>query len=203
MRVDLFHDRSGWIYRLDYKRLIIIALLARIIFASFYDIYCSATGSNVLLPDSKAYSTRGRYAAYVFGGYDANRFTKNLIPEDREEADIFLDLIASRRKYSTSFFDISNLYTLFIGAVYLLFGHLTIFARFINISLSICGTYFLFLVAKRRFGALTANLFLITALFLPTQFIYSLTLAKDFIPMFVVSLFVLIFDRLEAAWLKN
>jgi hypothetical protein len=37
---------------------------------------------------------------------------------------------------------------------------------------------------------MTSNLFLLVALFLPTQFIYSITLTRGFISVFIVSLLI-------------
>jgi 4-amino-4-deoxy-L-arabinose transferase-like glycosyltransferase len=124
-------------------------------------------------------------------------FTEGMVPEDREGRDIFFH-VAEKQKGQLLPFSESNLFSYIIGLIYFLFGYFPLSVRIFNIFLSIGGTYLLFKIAKRRFGALTANLFLLIALFLPTQTIYSVTMSKDFVRMFVICLILW-----GGAWIKK
>ncbi len=154
-----------------------------------YDCFVSVTGNEALVPDGKFYSVRGRYIALLLSGYDSKSFTRNMVPPDWESEYILLNAIKTEGgRIPIRFSDESTVYTYIIGIIYLIFGYFPLGVRVFNIVLSIGSTYLLFMVAKRQFGDLVANLFLLIALFLPSQFVYSLTLTRDFIRMFVVSL---------------
>jgi 4-amino-4-deoxy-L-arabinose transferase-like glycosyltransferase len=86
--------------------------------------------------------------------------------------------------------------------IYFIFGYFPLGVRVFNILLSLTSTYFLFDIGKRQFGALTANIFLLIALFLPTQILYSITLSKDFLRVFVICLALWILYG-GVAWLQK
>ena len=93
MRTLIFRDRLGWIRGLDYKKLILIALLSRLIFASAYDIFVSTTGRDILLPDGKFYSMYGLYISLLMSGYDRDSIPEDSLPRDAESRKIFLDIL--------------------------------------------------------------------------------------------------------------
>lgn len=187
MRADLSDAGAGWLNRLDYKKVIIIALLARLIFASAYDIFVSVTGLDVLLPDSKIYSMNGRYIASKYNGYRIGTFYEDMAYPDGESRAIFKNIINTEKGRLPDVNSETSIYYYIIGAIYFIFGYFPLGVRIFNILLGIASVYFIFKIAKRQFGGLTANIFLVTALFLPTQFGYSITLSKDFIRVFIVS----------------
>ena len=188
MRIDLYSDWLGRLRQLDYKKLILIVFLARVILASAYDIPVSEGRADVLLPDSKTYSVTGKYVALLLRGYDRDSFTEDMLPLDQHGKEIFynamIDKGLSRWGYPTE----AHIFFYLVGWVYFILGYHAIWIRLLNIVLSIGAAYLLFRIAKRRFGDLAANIFLLVALFLPTQFIYSLTLSKDILRMFVTTL---------------
>lgn len=189
MRTGVSINRAGWLYKLDHRKLILIAFLARFIFAAMYDSYISVTDKEVLLPDSKFYSVRGMYIASFLTGYDTKSFANDILPRDRQSQYIFQNALKMEGgRIPLRLDDESTVFTYIIGIIYSLFGYFPLWVRIFNIALSIGSTYLLFEIARRHFGELAANLFLIVALFLPTQFIYSITLTRDFVRMFVITL---------------
>jgi len=202
MRADISLNRFGWLYRLDYKKLIVIVFLLRLILASAYDIFVTVTDKDILLPDSKAYSVRGRYAELVLQRYDGASFTTDLLPVDRVGKEIFIDILQQEKGNLPSRINEPNSFLYIIGFLYFIFGYSTIWVRVFNISISILSVYLLFKVAKSYFGDLAGNLFLIIALFLPTQIGYSITLSRDFLRVFVVSLMIWIIYG-GYAWIRK
>ncbi|MFH1868348.1 MAG: glycosyltransferase family 39 protein [Candidatus Omnitrophota bacterium] len=189
MRADISFNRTGWLYKLDHRKIILIAFLARFIFAAMYDSFVSVTGNESLVPDGKFYSVRGKYIALLLNGYDSKSFTRDMVPSDRRSQYIFQNAIETEGgRIPLRFTDESTVFTYIIGLIHFIFGYFPLGVRVFNIALSIGSTYLLFMIARRHFGDLVANLFLLIALFLPSQFVYSLTLTRDFIRMFVVSL---------------
>lgn len=188
MRADISLNRTGWLYKLDYRKVILIAFLARFIFASMYDGFVSVTRNEVLAPDGNFYSVRGRYVSLFLNGYSAESFTKDMIPPDKHSQYIFQDAIKNEGGRFPLHRDESTIFTYIIGLIYFIFGYFPLGVRVFNIALSIGSTYLMFMIARRHFGDLVANVFLLIALFLPSQFVYSLTLTRDFIRVFVVSL---------------
>jgi len=204
MRADVSLNRFGWLYRLDYKKLIIVAFLLRLITASTYDIYVTITGRDILLPDSKFYSVRGRYVDLLLQGYDKESVTRDLLPNDKASLDIFIDTMdLEHGKLSPILRDSTTIFFYVVGIIYFVLGYSTIWVRVFNIALSICSVYLLFRVAKKHFGELAANLFLLIALFLPSQFGYSITLCRDFMRVFIVSFIVWLFYNAGDLWIKR
>ena len=190
MRTDISVNRFGWLYRLDYKKLLIIVFLLRLILASAYDILITVTDNDFLLPDSKFYSVRGRYVDLVLQGYDKKSFSRDMLPSDRVGKEIFFNILRQEDGSLPSFKNQGNTYSFILGSLYYVFGYVTIWGRIFNIFLSIFSVYLLAWVARRYFGDVTANLFLLIALFLPTQFGYSIMLCRDFLRVFVVSVMI-------------
>jgi len=190
MRANLYFNKRSWIHNLDCKKLILIAFLARFIFASAYDIYVNITHNFVFLPDEEFYSIRGRYISLLLDGYGEGSFRKDVIPQGQTSQDIFVDVVKKESGLLPRKLDETNVFSYVIGLIYFTFGYFPLGVRIFNIFLSIASTYLIYRVADRRFGMLTANLFLLIALFLPTQIGYSITLSKDFLRMFVISILV-------------
>ncbi len=188
MRVNLFANRPGWPYKLDSRKIILIAFLLRLIAASTYDIYASLNNKEVLLPDGRYYSIRGRYVALLLNGYDRNSFTKDMLPRDSYGQAIFFDAMNNSDLNRWKLVNESDLFTYILGGIYFILGYFTMWGRIFNIILSIASAYFFFKIANRQFGKLTANIFLLIILFLPSQFLYSITLSKDFLRLFIGSL---------------
>jgi hypothetical protein len=188
MRADISLGRDSWLYRLDCKKLIVIVFLLRLILASAYDIFFTVTGRDILLPDSNFYSVRGKYVGLLLEGYGKGSFTKDLLPDDRAGREVFIDSFQRENGGFPSGRDESTKYSYIVGGLYFLFGYNTIWIRLFNICLSVASAYLLYRVAKLCFGDLAANLFLLAALFLPTQFGYSITLSRDFLRVFIISL---------------
>jgi hypothetical protein len=186
MRTDLYLDRRGWLYTLDYRKVIIIAFLVRVIAASMYDAFVLLTDRDILLPDSKFYSTQGRYIAFLLNGNTNESLTMDILPKDPVARRIFYEAAYTAGGRLPPVTNETALYIYIIGLIYLVFGYFPLGVRIFNISLSVLGAYFVFKIAKRCFGDLAANVFLLIGLFLPTQFIYSITLSKDFIRTFLV-----------------
>ncbi|MDD3905513.1 MAG: hypothetical protein PHS46_03160 [Candidatus Omnitrophica bacterium] len=187
MRSDISINRTGWLYALDYRKVIIIALLLRVIFASAYDVFVSVTDRDVLLPDSKYYSTTGEYIAFLLDSHTIADMESYFKGKDAHTQFIFFDTLKYQKGHFIAPKAEAIIYIYIIGVIYFIFGHLTILVRFFNIFLSIMSVYFIFMIAKRKFGDLTANLFLLFALFLPAHFMYSITLSRDFVRVFVVT----------------
>ena len=170
--------------------------------AAAYDIYVSKSGEEMLLPDGKFYSIKGRHVALQLNGYDESSFTSDMVPQDKKSQFIFLCSIVDEKGRTVSPFSEVGIYAYAVGLIYFIFGFFPLGARTLNIALSLFGAYFLFDIGRRQLGVLRANLFLLVALFLPTQVIYSITLSKDFMRMFVVCLMLwLIYGGV--AWLRR
>lgn len=187
MRTDIFNGGISWLSKLDYKKVIVIAFLARLICASSYDIFVQLKGNDPLLPDSKFYSINGRYIAGLFNGYNAVFQAKVLVPGGSKSRDIFKDVVEKEDGRLPQIRSENEIFYYIIGIIYFIFGFFPLGVRIFNICISMLGVYFIFKVAKRQFGGLTANLFLLIALFLPTQFGYSITMSKDFLRMLIIS----------------
>ena len=175
---------------MDYKKLIVIAFLLRLIFASAYDIFVTVTDKDFLLPDSKFYSARGRYVDLLLQGYSKKSITRDLLPNDSVGQEVFVEVLRAGNGSLPKELNDTNIYAYIVGIIYFIFGYSTIWVRVFNIFISILSAYLLFRVANRRFGDLAANLFLLIALFLPTQIIYSITLSRDFVRMFLISFII-------------
>lgn len=203
MRVDISIDRFSWLRGLDYKKILAIALLLRIILASAYDVFVTVTDKDLLLPDSKFYSVKGRYADLLFEGYSQRSFTKDLLNNDRVSQEIFIDILRAEKGKLPLSINGSNIFTYLICIIYFVFGYFTIWVRIFNICVSMLSVYLLFRVAERHFGDLAANLFLITALFLPVQLGYSITLSRDFIRVFGISLLIWAIYNIGDIWIRR
>ena len=123
MRTDILRDRLGWIRALDYKKLILIALLSRLIFASVYDISVSTTGRDVLLPDGKFYSMYGLYISLLASGYDKDSMPADALPPDAESRGLFLDILNKEGGKFPPVKDETDLWLYFMGFIYFLFGY--------------------------------------------------------------------------------
>lgn len=203
MRADISLNRFGWLYRLDHKKLIIVVFLLRLIAASAYDIFTAMTDREILLPDSKFYSVRGRYVDLLMQGYDNGSFTKDLLPIDKASLDIFIDTAGMEHGKLPPRLSESSVFAYVTGIIYFVFGYSTIWMRFFNISINILSVYLLFQVAKRTFGDLAAKLFLLIALFLPAQFAYSITLSRDFLRLFIVSVIIWMVYTIGDIWTRR
>lgn len=188
MRFNISVDRVGWLYNLNYKKLIIVAFLLRFIFAATYDCFVNVTGKDLLVPDSKFYSIRGLYISFLLNGYDKDHFIKNMLPGDAMSRSIFVNTVEWAKGRLPNCRDDTNLFIYCIGIIYFLFGYFPLGVRIVNVVLGIGSVYLLFKIGRRHFGVLAANLFLLIALFLPTQLIYSITISRDVIRMFLVCL---------------
>lgn len=202
MRVSLCADRCGWLSRLDYRKLIVVVFLLRVILASAYDIGTSFTNKDVLLPDGRFYSVKGRHIALLLDGYDEASLTANLVPSDKASQESLIGILYKDKGNFPSSKNEPNIFSYIIGLSYYFFGYHTIWIRILNICLSIFSSYLLFLVAKKLFGDFTANLFLVIALFLPSQFGYSITFSRDLMRMFVVSLILWGIYNMGDIWKK-
>ncbi len=169
---------------MDYKKVILIAFLVRLLFASVCDIFTTVSGSDILLPDSRFYSLNGLHRMLLLQGYDKEYFPESSLPKDRAGRDIFWKVVREYREFSDQPMNETKLYYWIIGVIYFLFGYFPFWVRFLNVSLSILCAYFVFKIAKKQFGVLAANIFLLIGLSLPTQVIYSATMSKDLIRMF-------------------
>ena len=100
----------------------------------------------------------------LLNGFGKDSFTMNAVPKDTESRNIYLDVV---QKQNGHFLPVNenNIFSTIIGLIYFVFGYFPLGVRVFNISLSIFSVYFLFRIAKRKFGVITANLFLIIALF--------------------------------------
>lgn len=203
MRVDISLDRFSRLRGLDYKKIIVIAFLLRIILASAYDVFVTVTDKDPLLPDSKFYSVKGRYADLLFEGYSQRSFTKDLLNNDGVSQEIFIDILKTEKGKLPLSINGTDIFAYLIGIIYFIFGYFTIWVRVFNICVSMLSVYLLFRVAKRHFGDLAANLFLITALFLPVQLGYSITLSRDFIRVFGISFLIWVIYDMGGIWIRR
>ncbi|MDD5423177.1 MAG: hypothetical protein PHT32_07160 [Candidatus Omnitrophica bacterium] len=186
MRLNIHIDWHSWFNRLDYKKAILIAFLLRVIFASVYDIGVSVAGKDVLLPDGGFYSAMGRYIQLMLNGNSAFRITDDMAPRDTQGREIFASMITKTKGGFPRVENETGAFLYIVGIIYFLFGYFPIFVRLFNIVLSLSCVFFIFRIAGRHFGETPAKIFLIIGLFLPTQFVYSITLSKDFTRMFIV-----------------
>lgn len=165
--------------------------------ASLYDIFVSLTDNDILLPDSKFYSMNGCYVMLSLLGYDKifsklnfipkEILPKEVIPEDVKSQKMLWKIISEQKGSRPSFTDETHIFYYIIGLIYLIFGYFPLGVRILNVILSVSGAYLLFKISRRHFGEFAANAFLLAALFLPTQFGYSITMSRDFLRMFVIS----------------
>lgn len=160
----------------------------RFTFAAIYDISVFAVGKDRILPDSKLYSSKGWYVAFLINGYNRDTSWKNYLPVDPEAKSLFYNALYDHGGDFPRGRNESNLYFFIIGIIYTIVGYFPLAVRTFNIGLSIGSAYLLFRIARRRINEVTANIFLLIALFLPTQVIYSITLSRDFLRMFLISL---------------
>jgi len=161
-----------------------------LIVASAYDIFVSVTGKDIIAPDSKFYSINGRYVSLVFEGYGGKNmpFTKDLLLGDKSSDQIFIDALKREKMQLPPLNSAVGVHFRLIGILYFIFGYSTICVRVFNICLSILSVYLLYNVARRYFERVTANFFLLLALFLPTLFVYSITMSRDMFRVFLISL---------------
>lgn len=97
-----------------------------------------------------------------------------------------------------------SLFSYIVAVLYALLGDLTIWVRLFNILLSMGSALMLYVIMKRLFDDLAANLFLLIALFLPTQVGYSITLSRDFIRVFFISLMLWsLYMGVHVAWRRR
>lgn len=160
--------------------------MLRLILASFYDIFVSVSGNDILLPDGKFYSIGGRYIAILLNGFHKDSITLDMVASDPESRRLFKDVF---QKAGGSFPALDNETSVFIylvGIIYFIFGYCPLLIRILNIVLSIGSVILIYKVAKRHFSVMAANMFLLAGLFLPTHVIYSITLSRDLLRMFVV-----------------
>lgn len=173
------------------------------ILASAYDVFFTITNNDVLVPDGKFYSIKGRYIDLVLQGYDKRSFARDLVPGDKDSQAIFLSVLKREQGSLPVIADELTVYTYLIGIIYFILGYYTIWIRVFIIFISILSVYLLFRVAKRIFGDLAANLFLILALFLPAQFGYSITMSRDFLRVFIVSLIIYVTYNMGDIWIRK
>lgn len=148
----------------------------------------SVTDNDVLLPDSKFYSVRGRYISCLLNGYDKRYFDRSMVPPDSDSGVIFMHITQQSESFPRLKDDENNFFAYIVGSIYFIFGYFPLGVRIFNIALSILASYFTYSIAKRQFDDVTANIVLGITLFLPTQIVYSITLSKDFIRMFLLML---------------
>lgn len=160
--------------------------LAKLICASTYDIFVFARGSDPLFPDSRFYTVTGKYVSFLINGYDNGSLISDMAPVDKYGRDIFFNAMSDGRLQKWRIYSADCQFFYLTGLVYFLFGDFSIWIRVLNIVLSIASAYLLFAIAKKHFGILAANLFLIMALFLPTLFFYSMMISKDVLRLFIV-----------------
>ena len=187
MRTDISVDRIGWLHALDYKKLIIFAFLLRVIFASGYEVLTAFSGKDMLVPDSEFYSVCGSYMASYIDDFKDTARVRQLFPVSAEGKNIFYDLIKRHHGYALPVSGEMGLFPFIIGIIYSMFGYVPVAVKIFNICLSIASAYFIFRIAKRHFGNLAANIFLIAALFLPTELGYSLTMCRDLMRVFAIT----------------
>lgn len=191
MRTGLYFNKFSRAFVFDAKKIIIIAILARLIAASFYDIFVTVTDRDFLLPDSKFYSISGWYIALLMSGYGINHMPVDVVPAGKQNRILFYDYIMREHKWGRDNLPIldneTNLFFYIMGIIFFIFGYFPLGVRIFNIILSIASTVLIFKITKKQFGERAARVFLLIGLFLPTQFMYSITLSKDFIRMFVIS----------------
>jgi hypothetical protein len=188
MRANIYTDRLGWLSRLNYKKLILIVFLARVILAAAFDISFSLTNKDIIIPDSRFYSIGGKYVSLILSGYDNNSLTRDMVPADKFGQEVFFCIASDKGLAKPLVFNEIFYYFYIVGFIYFLLGDFSIWVRVFNIVLSIGSAYLFFKIARRRFGILAANIFLIIALFLPAQFAYSISMSKDIMRMFIVAL---------------
>jgi len=159
--------------------------------ASIYDISVSVTGRDIFLPDSPYYIGHGQYINTVLHGFDEKKmkvYAMRLNPPTQEMFIGGIGLLEKERfRYSVRNSQDAIVYIFIIGALYYMFGPVGIIIRIFNIFLCVVSVYFIFRIAKRKFGDLAANLFLLIALFLPTLFGYSIMICRDFLRVFMVA----------------
>src|SRR3990167_3043226 len=118
MRADISLNRTGWLRKLDYRKIILIAFLARFICAAMYDSFVSVTGNEALAPDGKFYSVRGRYIALLLSGYDSKSFTRDMVPPDWHSQYIFEDALKTEGgRIPLRLTDESTVFTYIIGII--------------------------------------------------------------------------------------
>ena len=188
MRINILHDWRGRIRALDYKKVIIVVFLLRVSIASAYDLFVSIKGTDVILPDSKYYSAQGLYISSILSGNDASYIPEIDFFKDGQNRIIYRDIFNRENGRLPACRGENGFFAYVVGLIYFVFGYFPIGVRIFNIMLSMASAYFMFMVARRNFGTESANLFLLVALFLPTQFGYSITMGRDMLKLFVVSL---------------
>lgn len=171
--------------------------------ASAYDIYVNVTGEDPLVPDGIFYSMKGRYIDLLLQGYGKDSISWDLVPADKKVQAAFLSVFMTHQGNLPRITGESIVHVYMIGVIYLVLGYATIWIRILNVCLSILSVYMLFRVAKTYFGDLAANLFLLSALFLPTQFGYSITMSRDFLRLFIVSFMIWVVYNVGGIWLKK
>jgi hypothetical protein len=191
MRANLHIDKLSRIFSLDRKKIIVAAVLLRVIAAFIYDVSVSVTDNDFLLPDSKFYSVSGWYITLLMSGYSMNALPITVFPTGRREPGLFYDYILHEHIWGKDRYPVlnneTNLFFYLIGVIYFVFGYLPFAIRVFNILLSVGSALLIFNITKRQFGDKPAQIFLLISLFLPTQFVYSMTLCKDLLRMFAVS----------------
>ena len=99
MRTGLYFNRFSRILLFDKKKVIIIAILARLITASFYDAFVSLIDNDFLLPDSRFYSVTGWYIALLMSGYGIDCMPVDAVPAGRQARTLFYDCIMREHKW--------------------------------------------------------------------------------------------------------
>lgn len=187
MRANISAGGDGWLYGLDPKKILIIVLLLRLILASAYDVYSTVTRNDFIVPDSKFYSMRGRYVDLMLQGYRDISRIERFLPADPWDRAVFIDAEGIGKRPLLSNINDTSIHFFVVGLIYYIFGYFTICVRVFNIMLSMGSVLLMADISSKLFGRAAACLFLILALFDPVQFIYSITLSRDFLRVFAIS----------------
>lgn len=157
------------------------------ILACGYDIYVSLTGHDPILPDSRFYSVRGRYVDIFLQGYREREFLREHIPTNPVEEEIFVDTV---HKYDGKLPARTNdmiMHFFVVGIIYHVLGYHTIWVRLYMITISMLSVLLMSDISRRIFGRAASTLLLVTGLLIPTQFLYSITLSRDFLRVVFMS----------------
>ena len=182
MGINILRRSISWC-RENYKTILVVIILTRILGLFIYDAICRAANWEFIVPDGVGYSVRALVAANIMNRTDV--LCPSPMPLDRRWWDGYFRLAI--RSYTepvargeTAAFVYS------VGFLYSKFGYHTFIPRLLNTFISFVCAFMIFDIV-RKYDKTAAILFILAAFLLPSQVIYSLSISKDFIRMFFIT----------------
>jgi hypothetical protein len=161
---------------------LLVSIGLKIAVATLYQSYLFSGGLPIFAPDGEGFSKFGWYISRVLLGKDPS-----IIPSAEHTYWNYHILIKQALHgvlppigYQT------GVYTYFLGLLYVLFGYSPLLGRLINVLLSAVSAFLVMRVAADQAGRRGARLAFFLVLFWPSMFLFSLSLLRDTVVVFLI-----------------